>query len=63
MNNKIVSVDISPVKLTQWQRCYLNMRTYAEKEQHPLLDVIQSRDGTQIRICLDYDPAKRKAVD
>jgi len=47
-----LTVDVTPAVISEWLECCINMRTYASVEENPLLDVIKSRDGTEIKICL-----------
>ncbi len=47
-----LTVDVTPSQLNQWLMCYGNMKNYADNEKSSLIDVIKSRDGTEVRICL-----------
>lgn len=57
MNIKNLTVDVTPSKISSWLECYRNMKNYNDNEKSPLLDVVQSRDGTEIRIFLTNNKA------
>ncbi len=47
-----ICVDISAAKIRSWGSCCQNMRVYLQPGGHPLLDTLQSRDGTKIKVYL-----------
>jgi hypothetical protein len=47
-----ICVDISAAKIRNWGSCCQNMRVYLQPGGHPLLDTLQSRDGTKIKVYL-----------
>ena len=52
INLKSLTVDVTPSKISSWLECYRNLKNYADNEKSPLIDVIKSRDGTEIKIRL-----------
>lgn len=48
-----MEIDISPTRLRGWYECCENMKVYGEKDKHPLLDVVQCEDGTQVKIYIN----------
>jgi hypothetical protein len=45
-----MEIEITLQKLRKWYECCVNMDEYGENDNHPLLDIVQCKDGTKIKI-------------
>lgn len=58
-----MEIDISPSRLRRWYECCKNMEAYGEKDKHPLLDIIQSDDGTPVKVYISKMAVKKDRVN